>query len=124
MDAYLERLRAELQRRHELVSRALHARMPSGTRFTQPDGGLALWVELPAGADIDRIARAAAREGVLVTPGRAFDPAGRSSRGFRLSLSRVDAEGIDRGVEILAHHAHDELAGVGVDLSFHPPLIL
>ena len=55
---------------------ALTAFMPGGTRTCEPNGGLALWVELPVGCDSDRVATAAAREGVLVTPGRVFEPNG------------------------------------------------
>lgn len=124
MDDYLKDLRAELRARHRVARQALRAAMPEGTRWTEPEGGLALWVEFPRGADVDRIAGSAAGEGVLVTPGRAFDPHGRPSRGMRLSLSRVSAERVERGIHILARHAHDELAGVGADLSSQPPLIL
>jgi DNA-binding transcriptional MocR family regulator len=124
MDAYLGELRAELRARHRRARSLLARSMPEGTEVTAPDGGLSLWVGFPVGVDVDRIARAAARDGVLVTPGRAFDPFDRPSRGFRLSLSRVPLDRIDRGIEILARHAQGELAGVGADLSSPPPLIL
>ena len=121
---YLRSLRSELRARHHTARRVLRETMPEGVCWTEPEGGLALWVELPVGADVDRIAEASAREGVLVTPGRAFDPFERPSRGLRLSLSRVDQTVLSRGIEILARHTHDELVGAGADSSFQPPLIL
>lgn len=124
MDDYLVAMRRELAERHRAARAALAAAMPDGTRFCEPEGGLALWVELPPGCDSDRIARAAAREGVLVTPGHVFDPAGAPSRGFRMSLSHAPAERIAAGVEILARLAGAELAGVGASVEFQPPLIL
>ena len=111
MDEYLAELRLALRERHEHARDLVDRTFPADVRAIAPEGGLALWLAFPPGAQVDRIADAAAAEGVLVTPGRAFDPAGRPSRGLRLSLSRVDVDTISRGLSILARHAHAEAAG-------------
>jgi 2-aminoadipate transaminase len=108
MDRYLGGLRAELRARHRAATAALVDHMPAGTRFTRPEGGLSLWVELPEGLDSDRVAVRAAGHGVLVTPGRVFDPAGGPSRSIRLALSCVAADRVVPGIEILARCVREE----------------
>lgn len=124
MDDYLDTLRTELRTRHRVAADALRAAMPAGARWVEPDGGLAVWLDLGPGRDSGRVADAAARDGVLVTPGRAFDPSGRPSSGLRLSLSRVTPPAIEDGIRILGRHAHDELAVAGAGSNFQPPLLL
>jgi DNA-binding transcriptional MocR family regulator len=46
-ERHLGRIRRELRRRHEAIREALEASMPEGTRFTRPEGGYQVWVELP-----------------------------------------------------------------------------
>jgi DNA-binding transcriptional MocR family regulator len=111
MDEYLAELRLALRTRHQHARELIARTFPEGVRVMAPEGGLALWLAFPLGTDVDRIAEASATEGVLVTPGRAFDPSGRPSRGLRISLSRVDVDTIARGLSILARHAHAEAAG-------------
>lgn len=68
-----------LSARLEVLRRSLARRLPSW-RWTEPDGGSALWIELP-GADAADFAHVALRYGVEVTAGAAGDPAGAGSGG-------------------------------------------
>ena len=124
MDSYLGRLRVELARRHAAADAALRERFPPGTRWSRPEGGLSLWVVLPEGIDAERVAVRAAAEGVLVTPGRLFDPRPRTCTAMRLSLTRTDEATIARGLEVLGRAAHDEHAALFVDDPDSRPLIL
>ncbi len=123
LDRELGKLRAELAQRHAEARVCLSRAMPSGVRWSEPEGGLSLWVELPAGSDARRVAIAAAREGVLVTPGDAFHPRARTVPGFRLALSRAPVATIAPGIEILARHVRAETGAR--ELSRHVvPLVL
>ncbi len=124
MDDYLDRLRAELRTRHVAAREACAEHMPDGTRWTTPAGGFAFWLELPPGTDGDQVTERAARDGVLVTPGRFFDPLHRPSRGLRLALARTDTSRVRTGIGILARHALDPTATGHESLSDPPPLIL
>ncbi|MFO1054064.1 MAG: PLP-dependent aminotransferase family protein [Planctomycetota bacterium] len=110
LDRDLVRLRGELAARHATLRDALRRAMPEGVRWSEPEGGLSLWVELPGGADSRRVATAAARDGVLVTPGDSFHPDARTVPGFRIALSRAPSHAITAGIEILARHVRVELA--------------
>lgn len=106
LDRYIERLREELRERHRVAQLALSEHMPAGCTWSEPDGGFALWVDLPERGQGDRLAELATDRGVLVTPGRVFDPVGRPSTGLRLSLSRCRSEQIRTGIRILGQCAH------------------
>lgn len=108
LDRELERLRAELRTRHAAARTHLASAMPAGVHWSEPEGGLSLWVELPRGCDARRVAIAAARDGVLVTPGDAFHPRSRSVAGFRLALSRAPLDVIAPGIDVLARHVRSE----------------
>jgi DNA-binding transcriptional MocR family regulator len=99
---------ARLRERHQAARAALARAMPAGVRWTTPDGGFALWLssELDGGV----LAATAARRGVLVTPGSAFDPQRRPSSAVRLSLSRTEPAQIAAGIDILAACVRDQLA--------------
>ncbi len=102
LDRHLSLLREQLRERHREARAALVAHMPGGALWSQPEGGFALWLTLPAGCDGESFAAAAARRGVRVTPGHVFDPERRPSRCVRLSLSRVAPEQIRAGIQVLA----------------------
>lgn len=123
MARHLDAVRAELRTRHAVAQQTLQAHMPAGTKWTEPCGGFALWVELPPGTDADAVAKAAAERGVRVTPGSVFDPSGSSTAGLRLSLSRVSTEATREGIKILGAVAADACAAE-VDTETQPPLYL
>ncbi|HSP20108.1 MAG TPA: PLP-dependent aminotransferase family protein, partial [Myxococcaceae bacterium] len=58
-DAHVGRIRAEYRIRCEAMLHALERSMPPGTRWSRPEGGLFLWLELPAGVRDDEVFRAA-----------------------------------------------------------------
>lgn len=79
--AYRERLR---------TGRALVMRhFPRGTRCSEPDGGMVLWVELPVGIDVDRLYRQATAAGICFAPGSIFGVHVQHQRHLRLCVSRL-----------------------------------
>jgi DNA-binding transcriptional MocR family regulator len=107
LDRNLATLRDQLREKHRVMQAALQRWMPESVRWTTPDGGLSMWVELPSHVDARELARAAARNGVIATPGDIFLPRPHSSNGLRLALSRVSLAAIDAGVRVLAEHVRE-----------------
>jgi 2-aminoadipate transaminase len=101
---YLERsiqaVRAALGERARVLANELRQRIP-GIRFTEPDGGYFLWVELPDDVDVDKLAPAAAQRGVAVVKGSDFLLDG-GHHALRLAFSAVTVEQIPEGVRRLA----------------------
>ena len=76
--------------------------MPAGTGWTQPGGGLFVWVTLAAGLDAGRILRSALEQQVAFVPGTAFYANGGGANTLRLNFSYCDPATIEKGVARLS----------------------
>ena len=96
--AQLARTRSdEMRSRHDVLVGALRRRLPSWT-WQEPEGGVSLWVRLPAPSS-EAFAQHALRFGVAVATPAALSPSGRFPDHVRLSFSAEPAlleEGVDR----------------------------
>jgi DNA-binding transcriptional MocR family regulator len=89
-----------LGERAGLLAASLRQRIP-GVRFTEPDGGYFLWIELPESVDVDALVPVAAKHGVAVVKGSDFLLDG-GHHALRLAFSAVTADQVDEGVRRLA----------------------
>jgi DNA-binding transcriptional MocR family regulator len=78
-------------------------------RWTEPEGGLQLWVDLPDGVDTAELLADAVRAGVLFAPGFQFSHDRRPSSGLRLSIALAGEDEIRRGVALLARAVRERL---------------
>jgi DNA-binding transcriptional MocR family regulator len=98
----LERVRGLLGSRRDAMLAAADAHFPPGTRWSRPEGGYFLWLDLPGGLDVSALLEAAEAEGVTFVPGTDFFPAGSGGRSSaRLAYSFVSTEEIEAGIERL-----------------------
>jgi DNA-binding transcriptional MocR family regulator len=93
-------VRDALEQRCGSLASALARELPQA-RFTAPDGGYFLWVELGKEIDSTKLTAAAAAHGVAVVDGDDFLVEGRSGA-IRLSFAPVTPAEIDEAVERLA----------------------
>jgi DNA-binding transcriptional MocR family regulator len=91
--------RQQLKPRRDLLASLLGARLPDWT-FRLPQGGLFLWVKLPAG-DAREFAQFAVRHGVLTLPGSTLS-ADESHTAFLRIPFLAEPETLRRGVDRLA----------------------
>jgi 2-aminoadipate transaminase len=91
---------AALKERASALAAALREHIP-GARFTEPDGGYFLWVELPDTVDVDALLPAAEKRGVAIVKGSDFLLEG-GRHSLRLAYSAVKAEDVEEGVKRLA----------------------
>jgi len=95
-------LRDAYRRRRDAMLAALASSAPAGTRWSRPDGGLFVWVELPDGIDARALLPRAIEEAkVAYVPGGAFFFDGGGANTLRLSFSLADEATIDRGMRSL-----------------------
>ncbi len=95
--------RAHYRRRRDAMLAALEKHMPKGVTWTQPQGGLFVWVRLPEGCDGAKLLERAVEEAkVAFVPGAAFFFDGRGRNTIRLSYSLPSEEQIDEGIKRLA----------------------
>jgi len=102
LDRHAARVAREYARRRALLLGALSRRMPSGTSWTEPQGGFSLLATLPPGLVAGELLPHAIERGVAFMPGSAFFMDGGGERTLRLSFSSVPPGRIDEGVRRLA----------------------
>ena len=101
-DRHLSRLRRVLRGRRDALLEALAEHMPEGARWTTPEGGYQVWLELPGNLDTRDLLADAVASGVLFAPGSQFYSDGRPSNGMRLAFAMAGEEALRSGVERLA----------------------
>jgi DNA-binding transcriptional MocR family regulator len=69
---HLTGLRAALRERRDALVDAIRAELPAVELTAVPNGGLHVWVRLPAGVDDVELAERARRKDVIVEPGRSY----------------------------------------------------
>jgi len=102
LQAHLPRVRALYQGQAAAMLQALRNHMPAGVRWTEPQGGMFVWLTLPAQVDALRLLDRALAAGVAFVPGTPFYADNAQHNTLRLSFVTVPAGTIDRGVAILA----------------------
>jgi len=108
-ERHLARVRRTLRARRDALLDALAREMPEGVRWTEPEGGLQLWVELPEFVDTAELLPDAVRGGVLFAPGFQFRSDPRPSSGLRLSIAMAGEGEIRRGVAVLGRVVRERL---------------
>jgi DNA-binding transcriptional MocR family regulator len=105
----IERVRTALAERVEVLADALGRELPEA-RFTPPQGGYFMWVELPEDADVEALFTAAAERGVAIVKGTDFLlDGGRNT--MRLAYSGVTPDQIREGVARLAEAYRQQRRG-------------
>jgi DNA-binding transcriptional MocR family regulator len=94
----LERVSTLLGARRDAMLEALERELPDG-RWSRPQGGYFVWLELPAGADAGALLERATAAGVTFVPGADFGGAPNTAR---LAFSFVSPDEIREGVRRLA----------------------
>lgn len=113
LDTHLPPIRALYQSQRDAMLTALtrHA-SDLGLSWNQPQGGMFLWAQLPAGLDATTLLPQAVARGMAYVPGAPFyaDPASVDARTLRLSFVTASAEQIDQAIAALAATVRAALA--------------
>jgi 2-aminoadipate transaminase len=105
LPAQIQMLRTQYGLRRDTMMRALAQNFPDAARWTKPDCGFFVWVDLPPGVDVDELfQRALEDEHVAFIPGHAFSVNNKrsSTAGIRLNFSHPSTAQIEEGIPRLA----------------------
>jgi len=110
-EAHVVEGRGLYKARRDAMLDALEAVFSTETKWTRPEGGFFLWIDLPHGVSGDAVAAAAQAEGVAVLQGSIFYPNHDGGfNGLRLSYSNATPERIREGIKRL-HRGVAAVAG-------------
>lgn len=87
--------------RRDAMLEAIKTEFPVEIKYTQPTGGIFLWVTLPAYMDSKELLESSLKKGVAFVTGEAFYPNGGHKNTFRLNYSGIDEKKIRKGIKIL-----------------------
>jgi 2-aminoadipate transaminase len=99
LEPNLERTRGLLRARRDAMLEALERELAGRARWSRPEGGYFLWLDLPEGANATELLGRSAAAGVTFVPGSDF---GGEPNSARLAFSFASPAEIDEGVSRLA----------------------
>lgn len=114
LDADIAKIVPVYRERRDAMLSALEKEMPAGVRWTRPEGGLFLWMTLPANLNARTLLDECVRQNVAFVPGGAFFPNGGNENTLRLNYSNMPIERIREGVKRLAASLVKEMERAGV----------
>jgi len=102
LDSHLEEIRPIYRAKRNAMVAALEKHMPEGVTWTEPEGGLFVWVRLPEGIDATEMLEDAIAHKVAYVPGTSsfVDQGGRNT--LRLAFSLATPDVIEEGIQRLA----------------------
>jgi len=103
LDRHVDEISDILRLRRDAMLAAIGESMGTGVTVSKPDGGLYLWLTLPAGADAASVVQVARDAGVSYLPGSSFSPSATGRHHVRLCFGYETEDAIREGVDILAN---------------------
>ncbi|KJZ18925.1 aminotransferase-like domain-containing protein [Loktanella sp. S4079] len=99
---HVEKLRKSYKTRLDHMLNALSQHMPEGVTWTNPEGGMFVWLTLPEHLDgAELLAESLRSQRVAFVPGRAFHADGSCGNTIRLNFSQQTEGTIDEGIRRL-----------------------
>jgi len=102
-DKNLATINSNYKVKRDTMVAAFHKYMPKGVKWTEPDGGLFLFVTLPEYMDADELFKVAIEENVAFVPGTVFYCDGSGKNTLRINFSFMSKEMNEEGVKRLAN---------------------
>jgi 2-aminoadipate transaminase len=123
LEPHLRALRARYREQCAVMLASLALHMPSGVTWSRPQGGMFLWVTLPAQMSAIDLFDAAMQDGVAFVPGAAFYATEPQHNTLRLSFTTSTPAQIRRGIETLGRLVAAHLCGESAGGSASPALV-
>jgi 2-aminoadipate transaminase len=101
LDPHIEKIRAEYRAKRDRMLRALEVSFPTEVRWTKPEGGLFLWLELPPHMSAKELFPIAVAREVAYVYGSPFFANGGGENTMRLNFSCATMAEIDEGIKRL-----------------------
>lgn len=109
LDKNLLESRKIYKHKRDLLEGLLEKYLPKGSTWTQPQGGLFIFVNLPESLDVTALFPEAISRGVAYVPGSFFYTDGSHRNTMRLSFSFIDEDKMEAGMQILSKLLEENL---------------
>jgi 2-aminoadipate transaminase len=102
LEPHIEILKADYRAKRDIMIKTMRDTFPKGITWTEPEGGLFLWVQLPAHMSARDLLPKAVEMKVAYIYGEPFYPDGSGANTLRLNFSNASHKGIVEGINRLA----------------------
>ena len=109
LDEHIEKIKKMYLSKKQNMVNAIKKYFPEEIEFTDPEGGMFLWVTLPKGISSMDLFDMAIKKNVAFVPGDPFYTNKTGVNTFRLNYTNSDADTIDKGIKILSECIRDIL---------------
>jgi len=113
IDRHIATIISAYRNQRDAMVSAIEEHFPAEVTFTHPQGGMFLWVTLPAPLSAVDLFEQAVREKVAFVPGTPFFVDGSGAQNLRLNFSNADESRIAEGIARLGRIIEERLAGTG-----------
>jgi len=100
-DAHVSKIKEVYNNQREAMINSIEKHFPNGVQFTQPEGGMFLWVTLPNNLSSMKLFDIAIKNKVAFVPGHPFYIGKSETSTLRLNFSSVDEATIEIGIRRL-----------------------
>jgi 2-aminoadipate transaminase len=102
LEPHIEKLCVDYKVKRDLMLNTIRETFPEGIKWTEPEGGLFLWVELPKHMSAKELLPKAVERKVAYVYGEPFYPDGQGANTLRLNFSNATHDDIVTGIKRLA----------------------
>jgi len=110
VEDHVNKIRIVYKKRRDLMVKTIKEEFPAGIKYTNPEGGLFLWVQLPANLNAKKLLLKCVENNVAFVPGSAFFANGGGENTFRLNYSNATEDKIVDGIKRIAKVLKDEMS--------------
>ena len=98
IDVHIDKIREVYRKRRDTAIEAIRSAFPSDIKFTKPEGGLFLWIELDEKIDTTRLLEKCLEHNVAFVPGTSFFPNTKKCNTLRINFSNMPEDKILEGI--------------------------
>jgi DNA-binding transcriptional MocR family regulator len=102
LEAHIEKIKKAYGKRRDVMIDALRKNFHDGTTWTEPEGGLFLWVKLPNNISASKLLPTALKAGFAYVPGKYFFSQRPDDSTMRLNFCNAAEDNIVEGIKRLA----------------------
>ncbi len=106
IDTHIAKIKDVYLRRRDLAVETMLRVFPEQVTFTRPEGGLFLWVTLPAHVNARDVLTASLERGVAFVPGASFFPNGGHENTMRINFSNTREDLLVKALETIGQLLH------------------
>lgn len=111
LDEHVAMICSAYKQKRDAMLRTMEACFPAGVKWSKPEGGLFVWVELPKEVKAKDVLDICVEKKVIFVTGKLFYPVDGAENTLRLNFSRMTEDVLVEGVKRMGEALHQVLGG-------------